>query len=387
MISTATLFQKSEKLFFKIATSVLQGNNPFPLTIPANKELSGLNYSDFKADLVPLAQQSKQVKGKGYSIDWKMKTVNGSKQQIPHKIFFETLEDYLFFIKRGSDFEQIVATKNMVASALPSLTAWADANPAILLANAGKWPDILKVCNYFATHQPPHPLYIRELPIAVHTKFIEDNKSLLKKLLDIVLPKDWINSTESDFSVRYFLKQPAIQTQIRILDESLKPMLGYNELALTLDDAAWLEWQPEKVFIIENKACYLAFPKVKNAVAIFGEGFKSRVSRHITWLEKTDLYCWFDLDAAGFEMLNTIRQYYPNAKSFLMDETTYQNFSEFSIHSVYRKRSLDLLTEQEQAVYEFLVANNRRLEQEKIRQKHVNELLELLALKQKFDNQ
>jgi hypothetical protein len=376
MISTATLLQKSEKLFFKIATSVLQGEYPFPLTIPANKELSGLNYSDFKADLVPLHQQSKAVKGKGYSIDWKTKTVHGSKQQVPHKIYFETLEDYLFFIKRGSDFEQIIAVQKMVASALPSLTNWANINPSILLANIDKWAEVIGVCNYFATHQPPHPLYIRELPIAVHTKFIEDNKVLLKKLLDIVLPKGWVNSAESDFSARYFLKQPAIQTQLRILDESLKPLLGYHELALTLDDAAWLEWQPEKVFIIENKACYLTFPKVKNAVAIFGEGFKSRMSRHIPWLEKTDLYCWFDLDAAGFEMLNTIRQYYPSAKSFLMDETTYQNFSAFSVHSVYRKRSLDLLTEQEQAMYKFLVANDRRLEQERVTNEYVTRQVE-----------
>ncbi len=371
MISLDNLFQKSDKLFFKIVTSVLEGNDPFTLTIPANKELSGLNYSDFKADLVPLHQQSKAVKGKGYTIDWKMKTVNGSKQQVPHKIYFETLDDYLFFTKRGSDFGQIMAAQKLVSGALPSLTAWANANPATLLAHVGKWTDIIKVCNYFVAHPPPHTLYIRELPIAVHTKFIEDNKALLKKLLDILLPQDWINSSESDFSARYFLKLPAIQTQIRLLDESLKPTLGFNELALALEDAAWLEWQPEKVFIIENKACYLTFPKVKNAVAIFGEGFKSRLSRHLPWLEKAELYCWFDLDAAGFEMLNTIRQYYPHAKSFLMDEITYQQFHPFSVHSIYRNRTLDLLTPQEQDMYAFLVTNNKRLEQERITNQYI----------------
>jgi hypothetical protein len=375
MISLNDLFQKSEKLFFKIATSILQGAYPFPLTIPANKKLSGLNYSDVKADLVPLHQQSKAVKGKSYTIDWKLKTVNGSKQQVPHKIYFETLDDYLLFIKRRSDFEQILAAQKMIADAMSPLVAWANANPAMLLANANKWGDILKVCAYFATNQPPHPLYIRELPIAVHTKFIEDNKALLKKLLDTLLPQDWVNSSENDFSARYFLKQPAIQTQIRILDETLKPLLGYNELALTLDDAAWLNWQPEKVFIIENKACYLTFPQVKNAVAIFGEGFKSRLTRHIPWLEKTELYCWFDLDAAGFEMLNTIRQHYPDAKSFLMDEVTYQHFAQFSVHSVYRKRSLDFLTRQEQVMYAFLVENNRRLEQERVTNEHVRNKL------------
>ncbi|MFX8335643.1 Wadjet anti-phage system protein JetD domain-containing protein, partial [Acinetobacter baumannii] len=75
-----------------------------------------------------------------------------------------------------------------------------------------------------------------------------------------------------------------VHTQIRVLDDELKPVLGYEECSLPLDDAAWLKWLPEKVFIIENQVCYLTFPKVKNAVAIFGEGFKSRLSRHIPWL-------------------------------------------------------------------------------------------------------
>lgn len=46
-------------------------------------------------------------------------------------------------------------------------------------------------------------------------------------------------------------------------------------------DAALLTWQPEKVFIIENGACFRSFPKIKNGEAIFGEGLKSRVNKHI----------------------------------------------------------------------------------------------------------
>ncbi|MFX8871900.1 Wadjet anti-phage system protein JetD domain-containing protein, partial [Acinetobacter baumannii] len=66
-------------------------------------------------------------------------------------------------------------------------------------------------------------------------------------------------------------------------------------------------------------------------MAIFGEGFKSRLSRHIPWLEKTNLFCWFDLDAAGFEMLNMIRQHYPSVQSLLMNNDTFESFKEFSV--------------------------------------------------------
>ncbi|NJO24790.1 MAG: hypothetical protein HC867_01875 [Bacteroidia bacterium] len=219
-----------------------------------------------------------------------------------------------------------------MTQSFPALTQWAKDNIPFLLNQAGNVPDLLKICRYFYQNKPPHNLYLRELPIEVHSKFIEDNTAALKKLLDNILPQDWINRSETDFSGRYLIKRPNVYAQIRLLDDSLKHIIGFDELALTIDDSALLNWQPEKVFIIENKACFLSFPKVKNAVAIFGEGFKSRVSKHIPWLANTELYCWFDLDAAGFEMLNIIRQYYPSAMSLLMDEETYHQSASFRSH-------------------------------------------------------
>lgn len=199
--------------------------------------------------------------------------------------------------------------------------------------------------------------------------------------MDNILPQDWINKSETDFSGRYLVKKPNVYAQIRLLDDSLKHIIGFDELALTIDDSALLNWQPEKVFIIENKACFLSFPKVKNSVAIFGEGFKSRVSKHIPWLAKAELFCWFDLDAAGFEMLNIIRRHYPSAMSLLMDEKTYHQFSQFSVTSTYRKLLLDKLNADELKLYDFLQVNNKRLEQERITQAHIqSELLKMRLL-------
>lgn len=128
---------------------------------------------------------------------------------------------------------------------------------------------------------------------------------------------------------------------------------------------------PEKVFIIENQACFLSFPKVKNSVAFFGEGFKSRISKHIPWLSRTRLYCWFDLDAAGFEMLNMVKQHYPNASSFLMDKKTYETHSRFSVNNERERKELNYLLPEEQGLYQFLLNNSKRLEQEHISQKYV----------------
>lgn len=382
MITPKELQAKTEKAFFKVVSAHLRGENLFPWTVPSNKQISGTNYNELKADLLPLHQQSKKAKGKGYTVKWKPKLVNGAKQSIPSKIYYETLEDFLFFIDRTADYKKIETANDLIVKTFPGLKEWAANNPAIMLEHSDQWKELLSVCTYFVQHPPPHPFFIRELPIPIHSKFIEQNAALLRKMLDLLLPLDWINSEENDFASRFGLKKLSVYTQIRILDEALKSHLGYDECSLTLDDAGWLKWAPQKVFIIENQTCFHTFPKVENAVAIFGEGFKSRVSRHLPWLEKTELYCWFDLDAAGFEMLNMIRQHYPNAKNFLMNEGAFKDFQEFAVHpdSRQKTRHLERLTEKESALYQNIVDYNWRLEQERISQiyihSHLNNLFQ-----------
>lgn len=371
MITPKELHAKTEKAFFKVVSVHLKGENVFPWVIPSNKQITGTNYNEWKADLLPLHHQSKQAKGKGYTVEWKTKVINGTRQSVPSKIYYETFEDFLFSIGRTADYQKIITANDLIVERFPALKDWTAYNPGLLLEHATKWNDLLIVCKYFVQHPPPHPFYIRELPIPVHSKFIEQNATLLKKLLDLLLPESWIIADEKDFASRFGLKKLDVTTQIRILDDALKPYLGYDGCSLTLDDAAWLDWKPQRVFIIENQICYHTFPKVENAVAIFGEGFKSRVSRHLPWLEKADLYCWFDLDAAGFEMLNMIRKYYPNAKSFLMENDTFQHFADFSVYNSNKPKKLHNLTEEELAVYNFLITNKKRLEQEKISQDFV----------------
>jgi hypothetical protein len=375
MITPSELFDKSDRLFFNIVRAALKGESSFPLAISSDKRINETGFNKLHDAIVPIYTNSKEVKGKGYSVEWKIKNIEGTKQKLPGKIYFETFEDYLFFTKREKDHLKIEEACKLIAHSFPSNWAWAKDHPSFLLTYADIMPDLLKVVRYFFDHTPPYDLYLRELPIQVHSKFIEDNIKPLKKMLDIILSEDKIDFDEKDFSGRYKIKSPNIYTQIRVLDDALKPTLGFKELALTLDDSSLLNWKPDKVFIIENKACFLSFPKVKNGVAIFGEGFKSRVSKHISWLAESQLYCWFDMDPAGFEMLNMVRQFYNHAKSFLMDEKTYNEFSKFSVDSVYRSIALTLLTSEEEKMYHFLQQTNKRLEQERISNVYVQDHL------------
>jgi hypothetical protein len=378
MITPSDLKLKADKSFFRIASAELKGVLSFPMIIPSNKGVSGSNYSDWKNDIVPLYQESKGNKGKGYSVDWKDKVINGSRQKVPAKIYIETLEDFLHLTRRFSDYQKITDAHQLIMSHFPELAVWAGDNPLLLLQYATEWQELIAVCKFFTSNSSPHLYYIREIPVEVHSKFIETHTGILKKLLDILLPETKVNKNESDFEGRYFLKKSPISAQIRVLDDTLRPFLGYKECSLPLDDAAWLKWTPSKVFIIENKTCFLTFPKVKGAVSIFGEGFKSRISKHIPWLKKTKLYCWFDLDGAGFEMLNMVREHYPNAISFLMDDVTLRTFEKFVVYNNPKIKTLSYLLPAEQRLYHYLVKEGKRLEQEKISQQYVLQQIDFL---------
>jgi hypothetical protein len=380
MITPKTLAEKSDKLFFKIVSAVFKEENRFPLVIPSDKKIDDTGFNHLRDAIISIYAHSKEAKGKGYTVGWKRKKIEGSTQDVPAKIYYETLEDYLFFTKREKDFLKIDEAYKLIADAFPQNAAWAKECPSFLLAHAAIMPQLLKVVHYFFDNTPPYDLYLRQLPIEVHTKFMEDNYKPLKQMLDMILPADKIRFEEKDFSDRYQIKRPNIYTQVRVLDGVLKSTLGFHELALTLDDAALLDWKPDKVFIIENSACFRSFPNVKNSVAIFGEGFKSRISKYIPWLANCELYCWFDIDAAGFEMVNMVREYYNHAQSFLMDEATYNEFVTFSVHAPYRKAGLPRLDVDEEKMYHFLLNQSRRLEQERISNTYVEGRLNLLRL-------
>lgn len=373
MITPKQLTHLAEKAFFKLVSAHLKGEDAFPWIVRSDKKLSGTGFSVVQSEVLPLHQQSKAVRHKGYSVEWQERKIDGVRQNIPEKIYFETFEDYLFYVHKEKAFASIEQVYRLTAAKYPALGGWLADRPDIILDKLDLWPGLMEVCDYFFTHPPPHPYYIRELPVHVHSKFIQQNAAFLKKMLDKILPTEYIKIEESDFAVRYSLKKVQIYTQMRILDEELKPHLGYNDIALPLEDAAWLTWTPKKVFIIENEACFLGFPSVKGGVAIWGEGFKSRLTKHIPWLEKTELYCWFDIDTAGFQMLNMIRKYYPAARSFLMDMQTYELFKEHRVEIDAKYKRAPLLTEIEQQFYEYLYANGIRLEQEFIRQAYVGD--------------
>jgi hypothetical protein len=255
----------------------------------------------------------------------------------------------------------------------PQLTDWTRQRISLVLKNADKWDDLLKACNYFIANPRPH-LYIRELPISVHTKFIEENQAVLRELLDQLIP-DSLNQAENLFVRRFHLKYNEPLIRIFILDPMIAAakFSGISDLLMKQSDFENLHLAVENIIILENKTNFnniynfLMLPQLKDSMAIFGKGFGVGTLKNALWLKQVKIYYWGDIDAQGFQILSQLRSYFPQVQSLMMDFETLNSFDhECVAGTLTNVESVNHLTEDERQLFNLVKAKNIRLEQEKI---------------------
>ena len=333
-------------------------------------------------EIESLYKNSKNETGIGYLIKTSGKNFRRTGvHELPDSIVFDSADDYLYFIGRRKEWKLFLRNYELLMDSLPQLKEWILFNVVLLASPAKYWDDIIKVCRYFISTPRPN-LYLRQLPIPIHTKFIEENSALLQSLLNFLIPDHIRNNDQRRFAERYFLKHDEPLIRIRILDEKLSLHNNLTDISIRLSDFEKTRWGNELVLIAENKMNFLTLPSFPSAIAIWsGGGFNVSYLRNASWLKTKKIHYWGDIDEHGFQILHQIRSYYPQAQSFLMDRQTFDTFQEYAVMGERNKaEKLHLLNEEEANLYNFLksVENNNRLEQEKIPQSYVDAALNKL---------
>lgn len=302
------------------------------------------------------------------------------KQKLPTALEFHQIEDLARFLGCYQQWQLFVKQAQLTLQQLPQLIRYVQLRPIELVQHLDVWPQLLKVCQYFLVNPKPG-CYLRELNITgIDTKFIEQHKAILKKLLDATLPESAIELEQSKlsehgFEKRYGLNYPKPRIRFRVLDPNMiVDLAGFSDLEVSLDEFAKLGLLCDSIYITENKTNGLAFPKVKNAIVIFGLGYGISALKQVDWLKQCRIYYWGDIDTHGFAILSQIRAYLPDTQSFLMDKDTLQFCRAFWTAEPQSKRhqseSLANLTDIEQALYQALKTDHfapcLRLEQERI---------------------
>ncbi|MGE0930884.1 Wadjet anti-phage system protein JetD domain-containing protein [Cytophagales bacterium EPR-FJ-38] len=381
MITVVEIQKKSERKYEEVLRDSLNGESCFPLEIRSNKVLSK-DFIQMSKEIAEVLGGSKDRKGFGYSVvSETIKTRQHGIQDIPKSIVYETLDDYLKFIKKEKEFHVMMENYSFIKSELPQLESWLKENPKAIIDNSDVWPGLIKVCQWFILHFEPDKYYIRELPIPVHTKFIEENKGILRLLLDELVP-DIVNTSENHFEKRFFLKYDQSLIRFRLLDKSCWGEISYDDITIPIEQFKSTTLKCSRVFIIENKMNFLAFPKVSHSIAIWGKGFAVDSLKNTDWLEDKEIYYWSDMDIQGFQMLSQLRSYFPQTKSFLMEREILENYCEFIVSGTVSKVvSLAHLSGEELEVYKLLSKSNVRLEQERVDQCFISERLNQMFLR------
>lgn len=375
MITPQEIKNKAEKKYSTYLQSLVKGISFVEIVISGNKKPSR-NLAEYQSEISALISQSKEKKGYGYTI--KYQTISKKEigtQDIPSEILFQTEYDFLKFLHKEKEVAEFRTDCMSIFSKFPELKEWAAKCPKKIIENHLQWIDLLGVCDYF-TKKPKPNLYIRELPIQVHTKFIENNKGIIKELLDVLI-SEYTNKDKTNFEKRFNLKYAEPTVRFRILDKniSMQYFSGIDDLNIPISQFEKLNLPIKKIFVAENKMNILTFPLIERSLIIFGCGFGVEILKSVEWLRHTELYYWGDLDVQGFEILSQFRGYFPNVKSILMDKLIFGKYFDNDKGTPSVNSTKLNLTAEEQQLYELLKENNWRLEQEKISLECVNEII------------
>ncbi len=390
MISPTEIKTQALKWWKPLLQSYIQDELFFPKNIDRIGKVKSSHviarFEILQQEIEELYRYSKNDTGAGYLVKIAGRNFRRSgSHELPDAIVFETVEDYVAFTGKKKEWKLFLSNYEKIIANIPQLKDWALPNCVWLTDAQNNWEGILKVCHYFLNNPRPN-LYLRQLPIAVHTKFIEDNVAIIQSILDFLIPHHIRNHQQKRFAERYFLKYDEPLIRMRMLDTCLTRFGNFSDISIPLTDFEKLDLPAGNVLITENKMNFLTLPAMPSAIAVWsGGGFKVSYLRNVSWLKEKHIFYWGDIDEHGFQMLHQLRSYYPNTQSIMMDYKTFEHFSEFAVVGARNKsEKLSLLNDEERKLFEHLkLIDKSRLEQEKISQKYVEKYLKT-ALTGKF---
>jgi hypothetical protein len=355
---------------------VITGEPFFPLKVPFGRPTSSEEWRKLDAEITALAKSSL-----GYRIEWEhVNTRLYGRQQLPQRVWFDDESTFLKALGKEAEVDELRRLLAHTTQQCPELIEWLPDNVLRLIEHASIWPQLLRVCQYFMANPRPGR-YARELPIAVDTKFIERHQSILRNLLDFVLPQS-ARSDSPHFESRFGLRFEEPRVHLRILDLQLQREMSVpvDDLSVPLSQLTLLAQKAVTVIVVENKKTFLTLPRIHNALGIFGGGKAAELLTSVQWLSSCQLLYWGDLDVHGFHILSRLRRTFPAIVSVMMDLLTLRQFeSDCVAGKPAASEGVSHLTESERAAYDVVRARGLLLEQERIPHEYCLERLRSAA--------
>lgn len=353
----------------------LRGENIFPLPVQFSPIKTTGTRDEIKRDINALLGETREKCGFGLTVEFaSVDTEKHGRNDIPQKAFFADETDFLRYTGKQNEFQKILRAREILASAFPAFAEKLSLHWKMFRAGDDAfWKNICRVLEYFRATPFPEK-YIRELPVEVPTKFIEENFSLLLKLIAVVAPES-IDDTGNTDAEKLGLKTPEALIECRLLDDAIRPEWKFRQLTVTLRDLEHFEQTAiDTILITENRTNFLTLPALPRTLAIQGQGNAVARLKNARFLDCRRIFYWGDIDVQGFEILAGLRRNLPHAQSIMMDRATYEKLSVYRVAGTATRNApekfLPHLNDSEKSLFLELAQRNLRLEQERIPQAH-----------------
>ena len=269
---------------------ILEEPTPFfPLIIRGDTSLR-YTFSESAEAYTILLSESTEKKGKGYTLIWEKKNLRGyGTQSVIKTISVETEEDYLFLTGKEETRKAIrkcISTISPLFNNAKDLYQWAKSHTKDIENQYTDWEAVSSTLSYFINHRDNSSYYLRELPIKVHTKFIEENTPLLISLFSALTGETIASNRPEDV---FHLKRKPLLIRFRMKSKNWTR----EEMAIPITSFSILDKEEDlseikRVFIIENEAVYLSFPISDYDICVFGGGFQATVLDAL-WMQERDI--------------------------------------------------------------------------------------------------
>ncbi|MDA8092891.1 MAG: DUF2220 family protein [Betaproteobacteria bacterium] len=355
-----------------------------PLQGPASRELAE-RFDDVRAWARALIDGAKAGEGLGYRLEMREFSPRSlGRNELPVAAWLDGPADALALIGKRREAARFEALAEEILAAFPGLRPWLVRKPLRVLDQAEDWPRLLAVLGWILDH-PGCGLFVRQIDLpGVHSKFVERHRGLLSELLDALHAPtfDPADGGGARFERRYGFRSKPVLIRFRLLGSSVQ---GLTDLSVPADEFGRIDLPVQRVFMTENEINYLAFPAVAGSVVIFGAGYGFEALAQAAWLHHCEFFYWGDIDTHGFAILNSLRGYFPHARSLLMDRATLLAHRPlWGREASPTRRALDRLRPEEASLFDDLrndvMAPAVRLEQERIAFGRVLEALAPLSV-------
>ena len=382
MLSSEQIRKRALNGYEAFLRSLVANENIFPLSLFGGGLSRVTDYTSARDAIIELRENSKQIKGFGYSVEWKQQTFRRyGEQQVPISVSFFTKEDYTRFLGKCSEVRRFEDDCKLLLRAFMELSVWIQRNPLKIVEHAGDWAGLLAVCAYLRQHGRPS-CYLRELPVEVDTKFVERNRGILGEILPVVAPS-CAGSDVSSFETRFGFRQKQPLIRFRALDPNLvgPSKLPFEDFAIPLEEACRVCVTAKSILVVENETTFLTLPSIADTLALLGAGDAVSLFRQMDWLRQFRIFYWGDMDTHGFAALSILRKHHPQTESMMMDIETYEHFRQFAEKAApYTSNSELMLSHAETKIFRMLAAECKLLEQERITLSYAKRKLESVLI-------